>query len=79
MGPKRRTVDALKLSKINYGRIAASHPSMQRGQVWCLECGATREVDPAHCLAHGWPRCCNRTMSIDSPASPPASSGKAEE
>ena len=79
MGPKRRTVDALKLPKIDYGRIAASHPSMQRGQVWCLECGATREVDPAHCVAHGWPRCCNRTMSIDSPAPAPASSGKAEE
>ena len=63
------------------------NPSMQRGQVWCLECGATREVDPAHCLGHGWPRCCNRTMSIDcnrtmsidSPAPAPASSGKTEE
>ena len=50
-----------------YDEIAASHPSLLRGKVWC-SCGKTRTVDPADCLRNGWPKCCGGTMSIDKPA-----------
>ena len=30
--------------------------------VWCEQCGRIQKVDPAHCLAHGWPECCGYTM-----------------
>lgn len=36
-------------------------------QVTCRRCGATRKVDPAECLRHGWPKCCGATMSLDGP------------
>ena len=48
-----------------HDKIAASHPKIERGQVWCRTCGSTRKVDPAQCLQHGWPRCCGYTMAID--------------
>jgi len=51
-----------------HDKIADAVPQIKRGQVWCHQCGATRKVDGAHCLAHGWPKCCGYTMSIDSPA-----------
>ena len=44
-----------------------THPSIQRGQVWCRTCGSSKKVDPAYCLQHGWPKCCGYTMTIDSP------------
>jgi len=44
-----------------------THPSIQRGQVWCRECGGTQKVNPAYSLQHGWPKCCGYTMTIDSP------------
>jgi len=47
--------------------LADSHPKLQRGQVWCKTCGRAEKVDSAHCLAHGWPKCCGQTMTIDSP------------
>lgn len=47
--------------------IADSHTSLQRGRVWCLRCGQSRQVDSAECLRSGWPLCCGETMSIDSP------------
>ena len=53
--------------KLIHEHLAASHPSLSRGRVWCLRCGRTRRVDPAQCLAAGWPRCCGETMTIDSP------------
>lgn len=51
-----------------YDTIAASHPSLLAGIVWCGRCGKSRTVDPAQCLRFGWPKCCSATMSIDKPA-----------
>lgn len=48
-------------------KLAASHPSLTRGQVWCRSCGATQRVDSAECLRSGWPKCCGATMTIDAP------------
>lgn len=50
-----------------HARLAQSHAHLRRGRVWCRRCSATQNVDPAHCLQHGWPKCCDRTMTIDSP------------
>lgn len=50
-----------------HDKLAASHPSLQRGQVWCRECGYTETVSAAHALKHGWPKHCGATMTIDSP------------
>jgi hypothetical protein len=33
-------------------------------QVKCRHCGTTQAVDPAHCLRHGWPKCCGATMEL---------------
>lgn len=55
-------------------KLAASHPSLARGQVWCRECGHTQRVDSAQALRTGWPEHCGYTMTIDSPeetAAPP--------
>lgn len=49
-------------------RIVDDVPALRRGQVWCRHCGATLKVDSADCLAHGWPKCCGYTMTIDPPA-----------
>lgn len=48
-------------------KLANSHPSLQRGQVWCRECGYTERVDSAGALRYGWPKHCGYTMTIDSP------------
>jgi len=53
-----------------YDKLAASHPKLSRGQVWCRTCGATQRVDSAGALAHGWPKCCGYTMTIDAPTDP---------
>ena len=50
-----------------HARLAQSHAHLARGRVWCRRCSATQAVDPAHCLQHGWPKCCGATMTIDSP------------
>jgi hypothetical protein len=50
-----------------HDKLAACHPSLSRGQVWCHSCGHTQKVNSAGALRHGWPRCCGQTMSIDSP------------
>lgn len=51
-----------------YHDMANSHPSLQRGMVWCRTCGRSQKVDAAHCLRTGWPTCCKgHTMTIDSP------------
>lgn len=52
---------------MNWDRVVEETPALKRGQVWCHECGRTERVDSAHCLQHGWPKCCTYTMSIDSP------------
>lgn len=48
-------------------KLANSHPSLKRGQVWCRKCGNTLKVDTAECLRNGWPECCGETMTIDKP------------
>lgn len=50
-----------------YQKLANSHPSLRRGQVWCRTCGSTRQVDSAVALRTGWPKCCGHTMTIDAP------------
>lgn len=40
---------------------------LQRGRVWCLECGRVQSVNSARCLRTAWPECCEYTMSLDSP------------
>ncbi len=50
-----------------YDDMAAAHPKLSRGQVWCRHCGSTRRTDSAGCLQHGWPKCCGYTMTIDPP------------
>lgn len=47
--------------------IASDVPQIDRGQVWCRQCGSTLRVDGADCLRTGWPKCCGYTMTIDSP------------
>lgn len=48
-------------------KIVDDVPQLQRGQVWCTKCGATKKISSADCLRHGWPKCCGYTMTIDSP------------
>lgn len=50
-----------------HDRLATVHPSLSRGQVWCLTCGATMSVKASGAMRHGWPKCCGHTMTIDSP------------
>lgn len=52
---------------LDYEKLAASHPKLARGQVWCRKCGATEKVDSARRLRTVWPTCCRETMTIDSP------------
>jgi Zn finger protein HypA/HybF involved in hydrogenase expression len=52
---------------LNYRKIADSHPSLSRGQVWCRTCKRSVKVDSADCLQNGWPKCCGYTMTIDHP------------
>jgi hypothetical protein len=47
--------------------IRRSHPSLERGRVWCTRCDKWKDVDVGKCLTEGWPRCHGATMSIDSP------------
>jgi hypothetical protein len=42
-------------------------PQLKRGIVWCVKCGRSQSVNAAGCLAKGWPKCCDQTMTIDSP------------
>ena len=48
-----------------YEKMAKSHPSVERGQVWCRICRSTRRVDSVDALQNGWPKCCGYTMTID--------------
>lgn len=50
-----------------YEAMAKSHPSLERGRVWCTVCGSTQKVNTPGALAEGWPMCCGYTMTIDSP------------
>lgn len=51
-----------------YDTIAASHPSLLAGIVWCGRCSRSRTVDAARCLREGWPKCCESTMGLEKPA-----------
>lgn len=51
-----------------YETLAASHPKLARGKVWCRTCGRSQDVDGADCLINGWPKCCGQTMTIDEPS-----------
>lgn len=37
-----------------YAKLSASHPALERGQVWCRSCGATRRIQSAFALRMGW-------------------------
>lgn len=50
-----------------HDKIANSHPSLKRGQVWCRKCGSSQKVNSADALRSGWPKCCGQTMAIDHP------------
>ena len=50
-----------------HDKLTSSHPSLQRGMVWCRICGRSQRVDSAGALRNGWPKCCGYTMTIDSP------------
>lgn len=55
------------ITRGDYQTLVGAVPQLKRGQVWCKTCGSTRKVDSARCLTVGWPKCCNQTMTIDSP------------
>lgn len=48
-------------------KLDFSHPKLERGQVWCRQCGATQRVDSGFAMRNGWPKCCGYTMTIDAP------------
>lgn len=50
-----------------YKKLAKSHPSIERGKVWCKTCKREEKADPAFSMKHGWPECCGHTMTIDHP------------
>jgi len=50
-----------------HDKLASSHPSLTRGQVWCRECGNSQRLNSAIAFRNGWPKCCGYTMTIDSP------------
>jgi hypothetical protein len=50
-----------------HDKLAQSHPSLERGRVWCKTCRATQKGNSAACLKFGWPKCCGHTMTIDHP------------
>lgn len=66
------TINFKPIGQELYDEIAASHPSLLRGRVYCPRCMKTRRVDAAECLRVGWPKCsCGAgTMSIEQPKSP---------
>lgn len=60
-------VEGCNVSRNIYTTIAASHPGLSRGMVWCRICGSSLKVDSSRCLKSGWPKCCGQTMTIDRP------------
>lgn len=50
-----------------HAKVVADVPQLRRGIVWCTVCGHSERVDSARALAHGWPKHCGYTMTIDSP------------
>ena len=58
----------MRMYDLTYDKLAASHPKLARGHVWCRTCGAQQLVNAAECLRVGWPRHCGETMTIDAPS-----------
>ncbi len=61
-----------------HDELAASHPKLVRGRVWCRGCGRSERAacpeqgrGAATCLRSGWPKCCGATMTIDAPVPSP--------
>ena len=50
-----------------YDAVKNSSPAMTAGTLVCNTCGNKKTVDTAHCLRHGWPKCCGYTMRLISP------------
>ncbi len=50
-----------------HDKLAKSHPSLERGRVWCRTCRKTVKVNASYALRNGWPKCCGFTMTIDHP------------
>jgi len=50
-----------------YEKMVQGSERLKRGRVWCVKCGASKEINSALCLRLGWPKCCGQTMTIDSP------------
>ena len=50
-----------------YERIGQCHAKLKRNKVWCHTCGYNMYVNSAECFQQGWPKCCDQTMSLDSP------------
>ena len=51
-----------------YQSIVNEDKKLRRGLVFCHKCGKKLKVDSAQCLAKGWPKCCDSTMSLDEPS-----------
>lgn len=47
--------------------IAKAHPKLERGLVWCTVCGKRLSVNAEFVMKLGWPKCCGKTMTLDSP------------
>ncbi len=43
-----------------YSKMARRLPNF----VTCETCGRRQDVNPAECLQHGWPKCCQLTMTL---------------
>ena len=71
MGKGGYLMDYMRQIVINvfgiHQKIVNDVPALSRGIVWCHECGKQQKVDSAECLQCGCPKCCDQTMSIDSP------------
>lgn len=44
------------------------HYKLERGIVWCTQCGNSHRVNANFAFKTGWPKCCGYTMTIDSPS-----------
>lgn len=66
-GGKAAEAEVASALRALHEKLAQSHPSLERGRVWCRHCRRTQRVDSAERLRTGWPKCCGYTMTIDHP------------
>ena len=57
----------IDFGKLPAAKLAACHPKLTCGVVWCMKCGKSQKVNSEECFINGWPECCSQTMTIDSP------------